>query len=252
MRRETKFRPIWILCAAEVEAILGEKLGWRSLSCVAEERVDPSRNRAASDGEIARKIRHAESEGLKIVTVPQGKMVTDEIREKIDQRIQDWLANRKGTQVHLSLVTPWRDYRHRWYFYTTDKSGTICAFVALTMLSPRYGMQIKYSLDFPGSPSGAIEQIVSHAIQTAAKSGVKSLTFGAGASTTLTPGHNMQSFKVKMLARTYTGIAKQFGLVRKSEFRAKLGAQDDPLYISYPAKGLGSRGIRAILNFFQD
>ncbi|KAA8643605.1 hypothetical protein EYZ11_006949 [Aspergillus tanneri] len=252
LRRETKYKPIWMLCSLDVEKILGEKLGWRSLSCIAEERVDPSRNQAASDGEIARKIRHAESTGVKLVALNQGEMVSDEVRQKIDKRIRDWLDNRKGTQVHLSEIHPWYDHAHRWYFYAVDKSGTICAFVALAMLSPAQGMQVKYSLDFPGSPNGVIEYIVTHAIQTAARSGVKSLTFGAGATTSMTPGHNMQGAKVKMLQHTYETLAKQFHLVRKSEFRAKLGAREEPLYIAYPPKGLGSKGIRAVLHFFED
>ncbi|KAF7119218.1 hypothetical protein CNMCM5793_008963 [Aspergillus hiratsukae] len=252
MRRETKFKPIWLLCSPEVETVLGEKLGWRSLSCIAEERVDPSRNQAASDGEIARKIRRAENEGIKVVEMKYGEMVPDDAREKIDARIQDWLANRKGTQVHLSEIHPWRDSEHRWYFYAVDKSGTICAFVALAMLSPHFGMQVKYSFDFPGSPNGVIEYIVTHAIQTAARAGTKSLTFGAGATATLTPGHNLHGAKIKMLQHTYETLAKQFHLVRKSEFRAKLGAHDEPLYIAYPPHGLGSRGIRAVLHFFED
>ncbi|KAJ6008896.1 hypothetical protein N7499_001056 [Penicillium canescens] len=252
MRRETKFKPVWILCSPEVETILGERLGWRSLSCIAEERVDPSRNQAASDGEISRKLRRAENEGIKLVTFNQGEMVPDDVRKKIDDRISEWLSNRKGTQVHLSQIRPWCDSEHRWYFYAMDKNGNICAFVALAMLSPAHGMQVKYSLDFPGAPNGVIEYIVTHAIQTAAKSGVKALTFGAGATSQLIPGHNMHGTKVKMLEHTYEALAKQFHLVRKSEFRAKLGATEDPLYISYPAHGLGSKGIRAILNFFED
>lgn len=252
LRRETKYKPIWLLCSPQIDAILGEKLGWRSLSCIAEERVDPSRNQAASDGELARKIRHTESEGVKVVDLPQGEMVPDDIRRKIDQRIQDWLSNRKGTQVHLSEVHPWRDHEHRWYFYAVDKSGTICAFVTLAMLSPSNGMQVKYSFDFPGSPNGVIEYIVTHAIQTAARTGVKSFTFGTGATTELHAGHNLHGAKVKMLQHTYDALAKQFHLIRKSEFRAKLGARDDPLYIAYPPHGLGSKGIRAILNFFED
>lgn len=252
LRRETKYKPIWILCSAEVQNILGEKLGWRSLSCISEERVDPSRNQAASDGEIGRKIRHAENENVKIVTLQQGEMISNEIREKIDQRIQDWIANRKGTQIHLSEIEPWRDHEHRWYFYALDKNGNICAFVALVMLAPRYGMQIKYSFDFPGAPSGAIEYILTYAIQTAAKTGIKSFTFGAGATTHLTPGHNMHGAKVKLLQHTYDTITKQFHLVRKSEFRLKMGAHDEPLFIAYPPNGLGSKGIRAILNFFED
>ncbi|KMU86394.1 aspartate-tRNA ligase [Coccidioides immitis H538.4] len=113
-------------------------------------------------------------------------------------------------------------------------------------------MQVKYSLDFPGSPSGSIEYIVTHAIQTAAKSGVKMLTFGGGATATLTPGHNISSTKAKILATTYEAIVKQFKLNRKTEFRAKLGAHEDPVYIAYPKHGLGTKGIRAVLNFFED
>lgn len=252
LRRETKYKPVWILCSPEVETILGERLGWRSLSCIAEERVDPSRNQAASDGEIARKIRRVESEGIKVVSMKQGEMVPDDVRRKIDARIQEWLSNRKGPQVHLSEIRPWCDSKHRWYFYAVNKEGTVCAFVALAMLAPAHGMQVKYSLDFPGSPNGVIEYIVTQAIQTAAKNGVKGLTFGAGATSQLIPGHNMHGAKVKLLEHTYEALAKQFHLVRKSEFRAKLGAIEDPLYISYPAHGLGSKGIRAVLNFFED
>ncbi|PLB41514.1 aspartyl-tRNA synthetase, cytoplasmic [Aspergillus candidus] len=252
LRRTTKYRPVWLLCSPAVETVLGERLGWRSLSCVAEERIDPSRNLAAADGEIARKIRHSESEGVKLVTLNQGELPSDDARQKIDKRIQDWLANRKGTQVHLSEIRPWWDADHRWYFYAVDKTGTVCAFVALCTLAPAWGMQVKYSFDFPGAPNGVIEHLVTHAIQTAARSGIKSLTFGAGATSSLTPGHNMYGPKTKMLQHTYDTLAKQFHLVRKSEFRAKLGATDDPLYIAYPAHGLGSKGIRAILHFFED
>ncbi|KAJ5892186.1 Aspartate--tRNA ligase [Penicillium subrubescens] len=252
LRRETKYKPVWILCSPEVETILGERLGWRSLSCIAEERVEPSRNQAASDGEIARKLRRAENEGIKVVSFSQGELPSEEIRGKIDERIAEWLAGRKGTQVHLSEIRPWIDSEHRWYFYALDKEGVICAFVALAMLSPAHGMQVKYSLDFPNSPSGVIEYIVTQAIQTASKGGVSGLTFGAGATSRLIPGHNLHGAKIKMLERTYETLAKQFHLVRKSEFRAKLGATEEPLYISYPAHGLGSKGIRAVLNFFED
>ncbi|KAL1992499.1 hypothetical protein VTN49DRAFT_4531 [Thermomyces lanuginosus] len=251
LRRETKLKPIWILVSPGVEDILGEKLGWRSLSCIAEERVDPERNMTASDNEVARKIRHAEGEGVKIVSMPQGELPPEDVRQKIDKRIQEWQANRKGAQIHLSEIAPWRDPRHRWYFYAQTKDGSIAALVALAMLAPRHGMQVKYSLDFPGSPNGTIEYIVTHAIQSAAKSGVKSLTFGAGATPQLVPGHHMKGTKVRMLQHTYEAIVKQFNLTRKSEFRMKLGAHEEPLYIAYPPHGLGSRGIKAIMDFFE-
>ena len=252
LRKETKLKPIWILCSLDVEDILGEKFGWRSLSCVAEERVDPNDYRATSDGEVARKIRRAENEGIKITALPGDQPVPEEIKKKINGRIQEWLDNREGTQVHLSEITPWRDEKHRRYFYATDKTGQVCSFVALAQLAPRYGMQVKYSLDFPGSPSGSIEYIISYAIRAAADMGVKQLTFGSGATARLTPGHNMGSTKAKVLERTYEALMKQFRLNRKSEFRAKMGAYEEPTYIAYPKHGLGTRGIRAIMNFFED
>ncbi|KAI5302945.1 hypothetical protein KEM56_000194 [Ascosphaera pollenicola] len=251
LRTEIKLKPIWILCSHEVETILGAGHGWRTLSCVADEKVDPTRNQLATDTEIGKKIRHAENEGVKIHTIPNDKPIPEDIKAKIDQRCQDWLANRKGRQVHLSDIKPWRDQRHRQYFYAVDKEGTVCALVVLAELSPRHGMQVKYSFDFPGAPNGTIEYITTHAIQAAGKNGVTSLTFGAGATTHLLAGHNMSGAKVRVLQKSYDTIAKQFRLTKKTEFRAKLGAVEEPLYVAYPTKGLGTKGIRALMEFFE-
>ena len=60
------------------------------------------------------------------------------------------------------------------------------------------------------------------------------LTFGGGAAAHLTPGHHLSGTKVKMLQAAYDGIMKQFHLNRKSEFRAKMGATEDPIWICYP------------------
>ncbi|PGG95751.1 aspartate-tRNA(Asn) ligase [Blastomyces parvus] len=251
LKTETRMKPIWILCSMPVEEILGEKLGWRTLSCVAEARIDPSRNQAAADADIAKKIRQAEREGVKVHHIPSDKPLPEDITSKIDARINEWRTHRKGPQIYLSDIKPWRSPRNYQYYYATDSTGTICAFVSLARLGAN-NMQIKYSLDFPGAPSGSIEYLITHAVQSAGKFGIKALTFGAGASSTLTPGHNMSSTKGKVLQTTYEAIVKQFGLNRKTEFRAKLGAFEEPLFIAYPRHGMGSKGIRAILNFFED
>jgi hypothetical protein len=62
----------------------------------------------------------------------------------------------------------------------------------------------------------------------------------------------MKGAKVKVLAKAYSTIVSELKLTNKSEFREKLGAQEDPVYICYPAHGLGPMGVRAILNFFED
>lgn len=101
--------------------MLGSKFGWKTLTCAAEERVDATRSVAARDHDVARKIRHAEKEGITIKEFEEGEEVPNELRSQTDDRIQDWLAGRKGKQVHISNITPWRDMMHRRYFFAQDR-----------------------------------------------------------------------------------------------------------------------------------
>ena len=226
-------------------------MGWKTFTCVAEQRLDPTKNLAENDHDVGRKIRHAEKEGVKIIGLPEGEEPPIALQQSIDARIKEWLANRQGKQIHLSEITPWRDWQHRRYFYAQDTHGTICAVVVMAQLAFDKGYQVKYSLDFPHAPSGTIEYITLHAVKAAAASGVKNLTFGASATTELHAGHHLGGLKVKMLSHTYQTIAAQFKLAQKSEFRQKLGAHDDPMFICYPPHGLGTKGSRAVVDFFQ-
>ena len=244
-------KPIWILVGSEMEEVLGTKFGWKTLTCVAEERVDPDKNVIETNHEVGRKVRHAESEGIKIVDLPEGESVSPELQEKCNARIQDWQANRKGKQVHLSEITPWRDMSHRRYFYAQDKQGKIHALVVLAQLAPRHGYQVKWALEFPGAVSGAIEAITLHAIRAAKASGTKRLTFGSAATSELHAVHNLGGLRVRMLQHTYQSITKQFKLSQKSNFRQKLGAEEDAIYICYPPYGLGIQGSKAIVDFFE-
>ena len=250
LKKETHLHPISVLGGTELEEILG-RMGWKTFTCAAEQRVDPTKNPAESDQAVGRKVRHAEKEGVKIIDLPEGEEPPKDIQQKIDQLIQNWLANRKGKQVHISEITPWRDWQHRRYFYAQDTHGNIVALVVLSQLALCNGYQVKWSLDFPQSPSGTIEYITLHAVKAAAAAGTKNLTFGAAATTDLHAGHNLGGIKIKMLSRTYHSIAEQFKLTQKSDFRQKLGAEDDPVFVCYPPHGLGAKGSRAVLDFFE-
>ena len=251
LKKETNLKPIWVLVGPEMEAVLGEKMGWRTLTCVAEERIDATKNPAEKDHAVMRKVRHAENEGVKIIDVKEGESVPEHVRSEIDQRVKEWLANRQGRQIHLSEITPWRDEAHRRYFYAQDKTGRICAVVVLAQLSLQHGYQVKYSLDFHDAPSGTIEYITLHAIKAAKTSDTKVLTFGSAATPELRAVHHLSGARVRMLQSTYQSIAKQFKLTQKSEFRQKLGGVEDPVFVGFPARGLGLKGSKAILDFFE-
>lgn len=231
VKKERRLKPLWLLCGAEVETVLAERQDWRTFSVAAEQRLDPSNNPAARDNDVQRKVRHAEKEGVKIHDIPIGTPVSKDVRERVDKRIQDWLSNRKGKQVHLTDIRPWQDMEHRQYHYATTKDGTVAALVVLAQLSPDHGWQVKFSLDFPNAPSGTIEHLVLHSVKAAAATGATSVTFGGGATSELRPGHNLRGARVKVLAKAYHAIANELHLTNKSEFREKLGAQEDPIYV---------------------
>ncbi|KAK8218215.1 aspartyl-tRNA synthetase [Phyllosticta capitalensis] len=252
IKKDRNLKPLWLLCGPDVEDVLATRFNWRTFSVAAEQRLDPTNNPAAHDHDLQRKIRHAEKEGVKIHDFPLGNPPPQEVRDKIDARVKDWLANRKGKQVHLTDIHPWQDIEHRAYHYAVDKDGTIAAFVAMAQLSPDHGWQVKYSLDFPGAPGGTIEYIVTHALKQLAAQGETNVTFGGGASARFTPGHNMKKPRVKVLSKAYHAISQELKLTNKSEFREKLGAHEDPVYVCYPPHGLGPMGVKAILSFFED
>ncbi|KAK2627375.1 hypothetical protein QTJ16_003341 [Diplocarpon rosae] len=249
-----ELKPLWMIAGPHVEEYLGEKFHWRTLACIAEERTDPRHNPATKDKDLARKIRHAESQGIKEVDVPAHEPVPEDLVQRIEARILDWKKNRKGTQVHLTEIRPWVDQAHRRYFYSQTADGTIHAICVLHQLSPRNGYQVKFSLEFPGAPSGTIESLILHSLRAiaAADPACKQVTFGTGAMPTLEGGRNMGKTKVKALKKAYEAINKQFKLTNKSEFREKMGVTNDPVYVCYPRGGLGAGGIRAIMGFLEE
>ena len=230
VKKERHLKPLWLLCGSNVEEVLTSKFDWRSLSPAAEQRLDPGNNPAIKDVDLQRKCRHAEKEGVKIHDMPLGTPVPQDVREKIDKRVDDWLHGRKGKQVHLTDVHPWQDVAHRQYHYSTTPDGQIQGLVILAQLSPDHGWQVKFALDFPGAPSGAIELLVMHSLKAAAATGATSVTFGGGAAPKLTPGRNLKGTRVKVLSKAYHAIATELKLTNKSEFRQKLGAQEDPIW----------------------
>jgi len=252
IKKELKLKPIWMLASKLTEDILADKFNYSTLSVTAEERLDPTQDPAEADKDTARKIRHASKEGVIVHDIPTEAPGPDEVKEKVNVRMQDWLANRKGKQVHISNLNPWRDMDHRRYFVAEDANKKVCALVVLAQLAPENGFQIKYSLEFPDAPSGAIEMIIQHALRSAASAGAKTVTFGSGAVDSLTPGHNLGGLRLKMLSRSYHAITSQLKLTKKTEFREKLGAENDPVYICFPKNGMGPAAIKAIMKVMGD
>ncbi|KAF8578496.1 aspartyl-tRNA synthetase, cytoplasmic [Ramaria rubella] len=246
---EKHLKPVWCCVDKETERHLAQDLHWSAVIAVAEERLDPTAMSIHDDKNMRRKIHHAEREGVNIHEV-SGEP-DEALRTNIERRLQDWKANRKGTQVHLTGLRPFDDVAHRRYYYATDKEGKICCLLVLAQLSPCHGLQIKWSLEFPGAPTGAIEYILAEVIKKIGEAGVRTATFGAGATRTLQKVDNIGGFRVMMLEKVYNGLSHTYSLANKGDFREKFGVRQDPLYICYPKGSIGIKGVNAIMNVLQ-
>ncbi|KIK63121.1 hypothetical protein GYMLUDRAFT_41440 [Collybiopsis luxurians FD-317 M1] len=201
------------------------------------------------------------------------------VKHAIDSCIAEWREGRrkKGGQVRLTEVEVWRDFVHRQYFVamgpkkrreeeeagsprpsmdvastqTVGKDGekVPVALVVLHQLSPKYGFQVKYALDFANSPSGSIEAALSAAMHAVASTGSGRLTFGTSATSRLTAVRNVAGVKVKVLSHAYEAISEKMKLHGKGDFRRKMGAEEEDVYICFPRGGLGGRGAKAVLDF---
>lgn len=238
---ELKLTPVWMLVSYEIQKILARQMGWRTLSCTEEQRVDANKHHNLNGS--GPKARRVEREGVKIHEVKPDA----DFKKRADEAIVSWKANRKGKQVHLTEVRPWVDPEHRRY-YAAEKDGKVLAMVVLAKLSPKHGWQVKWALDFPGSVNGAIEVLVEYALSTV----TGQVTFGVGVSEKMTPGEHLHGIRAKFLATTYASIVDSLGLRRKAGFRNKFGALGEEVYICYPKHGVGLRDLQQIIKFFQD
>lgn len=243
--KKKKLKPIWLLVGGDFESVLSHACNWNSLSCVVESRIKGD----ATDAEKKARASTHKAE-LKTTFVPFDDEISAELKQQTEARIEEWKGKRKdkGKQVHLTNVAPWQDEAHRAYFFVHDGAGQLVALVILAQLSSRHGLQIKWALDFPGAPNGAIEFAIVSAMQQFPN--VK-LTFGASAVENLVAGSNIRGVKAKALETTYHGLVANLHLLNKVEFRKKFGATlDERLWICYPRGGMGPRTIRTITQFF--
>ncbi|KAF9069264.1 hypothetical protein BDP27DRAFT_1421233 [Rhodocollybia butyracea] len=301
-------KPIWLLASAHLESVLGSRMAWSSFTCIAESRVELEGEvpAALEEKEVSRKVRKARGdggagasasmlatpstdpvmtpedvkEGIRVVgSGGSGNPMPLSLKHVIDARIKEWRDGRrkKGGQVRLTEVDPWRDWEHRQYFVALAPRKSVndsdsmdspsdspsskdekipVSLVVLHQLSPVHGVQVKYALDFPPtsafptiSTSGAIESALSAAMHAVASTGSGRLTFGTSATSRLTPVRNVKGVRVKVLSHAYEAISERMNLRGKGEFRRKMGAEEDDVYICYPKGGMGTKGAKAVLDF---
>lgn len=126
LKKQRKLKPIFACIDETTEQVLAKQFDWRSLAVAAEERIDPSAhnpNSNSSRSNLAKKIKQAKNSGVKATICDE--LPSDEVRNAIDRRMEDWRGTREGKQMHTTDLLPWDDAQHRRYFYAQDKHGQV-------------------------------------------------------------------------------------------------------------------------------
>jgi aspartyl-tRNA synthetase len=162
MLESKKLKPIWACIDDATESVLLDKLKWKGVSAVDEQRVNPAHVAdAEQEKALMQKVRRAEREGVKVEGVKADEVVGGPLRDEISKRMKDWQEERSGTQVYSAdesrstrccspcltyplRLRPFDDATHRHYFIARDSKGTLVALVVLAQLSAEHGYQIKY------------------------------------------------------------------------------------------------------------
>ena len=240
-----KAKPCWLLCSTDMQDLLGRRFDFRTVSCAAEQRIDEGSSRQTGDIDSA--TRRTAKQGIECQEVQP----TDELQQQVDKRIAEWKETRsdQGGQVHMTEIAPWVDTDHRRYF-TATHDNQIEAMVVLARLAPRHGWQVKWALDFPNSSSGAIEALIALAISSVSD---QPITFGAGVTENLVPGHALKGVRAKFLDKTYKAIATSLSLGEKASFREKFGIRREEVWVCFPKRSLVTPGdAKEIVDFFRE
>lgn len=141
----------------------------------------------------------------------EGEGVPEDFRSQTEDGIQDWLAGRKGKQIHIYDVTQWRDIIHRCYFSCLRQRGEgPVSSISCATVSKSKVTKSNTTLDLSGSPSDTIELAILHAIPVAKESGITSSAFGGAASLELRAPQYMSGTRAWMLQRTYKTFGRRF------------------------------------------
>lgn len=251
-----KLIPVWCCIDEALEKILAsEPYDWTGLSCVKEDVVDPtvSHDMSTLDKRVRNKIYKAQRKNL-VIWEDSYHLPEKKWQDQADEGMRAWEKNRKGMQIHVTDLQPWRDAEHRRYFYgrAPPEEGGEERVVGMVVLAKVHdGYVVKWALEFPGAPKGTSESIIMFVMDVLHKEDQHSLTFGASGGNELKAVDNIKGWKFQTLSKTYGAIAATFHLANKGEYREKFNAHTTRLFISYPKDKLGMKGIDAITSVLQ-
>ncbi|KAF5313516.1 hypothetical protein D9611_008501 [Ephemerocybe angulata] len=167
--------PVFACVDRDMEEVLGEELGWRTVSCIYEDYVDPahlleltSPDAKGHEGQhvvkdLKKNLMRAEKYHVEIAEVKNTEWTTEDKRA-VEKGIEEWKASRNGIQIASTTLQPWLDQEHRRYWLARVE-GKIVGILILTPVQSNT-WQIKNAVSFPDAPKGTSEALIFNSLKT--------------------------------------------------------------------------------------
>ncbi|KAJ3536705.1 hypothetical protein NMY22_g5913 [Coprinellus aureogranulatus] len=171
---ENHLHPVFACVDAQLERILGEEMGWRTVSCIYEDYVDPAHLIELTSPEHKGEVGQHAVKDLKknlmraekyhvVVSEVKDKQWSDADKRAVEQGIEDWKKSRSGIQIASTTLQPWLDQEHRRY-WVARQDGHIVGILILTPVHHNT-WQIKNAVSFPKAPKGTSEALIYTALK---------------------------------------------------------------------------------------
>lgn len=203
---------------------------------------DPRKESGTHASLVRRKVRHAEKEGTSFHEYLGNDA---EIEKEMEKLGSEWVAARKGPQVHISHVSLFANkYGKRWFY--AQKEGKLVGTVVLNELKAKAGWHLNHLMANKDSSHGTPEMLVIGAIDKIREEGSHYVSFG------IAPAKEMQdiyglSFFTSFVAKfLFKAASRYFHLNGFESFWGKFNCSHENSYILFREKKIGLKELKAL------
>ncbi len=205
---------------------------------------DPRKGSGNHASLVRRKIKQAIREN---VTVQEYIRHDPAVESGIEKVKEQWLASRRGFQVHISNVYLFQDcFGKRWFY--AKQGDRIVGVIVLNHLQARSGWLLNHLMVVPDAPNGVSEFLIASVFEALEKEGCQHVTVGSVAAKKLGEMRGINRFSRFICHLIFTIASKIVHLERLNTFWGKFEPGAAPAYLLFGRKKIGLRELICLKN----
>lgn len=203
---------------------------------------DPRTRTGTHASLLRRKTKQALREG---VTIHEYLESNADLERDMERASNEWLASRKGHQIHISDIYLFDNRIGKRWFYA-KKDHRVIGTISLNRLNVHNGWLLNHLVITPDSPNGTSELLVITALEALGKEGCRYATVGMVAGTEIDEIIGLSPVSTWLTKKIFHFARKIAHLDGLNTFWGKFHPQSHPSYALFSRKWLGIGGIMAV------